>query len=181
MYTREETILRMNALGRAERPFFFVISHDLEHNLLFELPETGHERMAAFSLPLGGMGEQGNWPPLPERLRFIPSPCSMARYAASFASVRNHLMRGDSYLLNLCVATPVETNLTLRHLFRFARAPLPDAAGAGRPCSRRAWPRLRLLLSGTVCHGTRAVHFHVSDEGNGSCRHAGSPPLAGDG
>ena len=41
MYTREETILRMNALGRAERPFFFVISHDLEHNLLFELPETG--------------------------------------------------------------------------------------------------------------------------------------------
>lgn len=74
MYTREETILRMNALGRAERPFFFVISHDLEHNLLFELPETGHERMAAFSLPLGGMGEQGNWPPLPERLRFIPSP-----------------------------------------------------------------------------------------------------------
>ena len=110
MYTREETILRMNALGRAERPFFFVISHDLEHNLLFELPETGHERMAAFSLPLGGMGEQGNWPPLPERLRFIPSPCSMARYAASFASVRNHLMRGDSYLLNLCVATPVETN-----------------------------------------------------------------------
>lgn len=56
----------------------------------------------------------------------------MARYAASFASVRNHLMRGDSYLLNLCVATPVETNLTLRHLFRFARAPYrmllgPDA------------------------------------------------------
>lgn len=136
MYTREETILRMNALGRAERPFFFVISHDLEHNLLFELPETGHERMAAFSLPLGGMGEQGNWPPLPERLRFIPSPCSMARYAASFASVRNHLMRGDSYLLNLCVATPVETNLTLRHLFRFARAPYrmllgPDARVPG--------------------------------------------------
>ena len=38
----------------------------------------------------------------------------MSRYAASFASVRNHLMRGDSYLLNLCVSTPVETNLTLR-------------------------------------------------------------------
>lgn len=147
MYTREETILRMNALGRAERPFFFVISHDLEHNLLFELPETGHERMAAFSLPLGGMGEQGNWPPLPERLRFIPSPCSMARYAASFASVRNHLMRGDSYLLNLCVATPVETNLTLRHLFRFARAPYRMRWGR-TPCSRRAWPRLRRFSPG---------------------------------
>ena len=60
----------------------------------------------------------------------------MARYAASFASVRNHLMRGDAYLLNLCVATPVETNLTLRHLFRFARAPYrmllgPDARVPG--------------------------------------------------
>ena len=60
----------------------------------------------------------------------------MSRYAASFASVRNHLMRGDSYLLNLCVSTPVETNLTLRHLFRFARAPYrmllgPDARISG--------------------------------------------------
>ena len=60
----------------------------------------------------------------------------MSRYAASFASVRNHLMRGDSYLLNLCVSTPVETNLTLRHLFRFAHAPYrmllgPDARISG--------------------------------------------------
>ena len=43
---------------------------------------------------------------------------------------------GDSYLLNLCVSTPVETNLTLRHLFRFARAPYrmllgPDARISG--------------------------------------------------
>lgn len=136
MYTREETISRMNALGRAEHPFFFVISHDLEHNLLFEPPEKGEGRTAAFSLPLGSMGEQDNCPPLPERLRFIPFPCSMSRYAAAFASVRHHLERGDSYLLNLCVATPVETNLTLSHLFRFARAPYrmllgPDAHAPG--------------------------------------------------
>lgn len=120
MYTREQTISRMNALGRAECPFFFVISHDMGHNLLFEPSETEGERMAAFSLPLGAMGSQDGGPPLPERLRFIPSPQPMSRYAASFASVRNHLMRGDSYLLNLCVSTPVETNLTLRHLFRLS-------------------------------------------------------------
>ena len=114
MYTREQTISRMNALGRAECPFFFVISHDMGHNLLFEPSETEGERMAAFSLPLGAMGSQDGGPPLPERLRFIPSPQPMSRYAASFASVRNHLMRGDSYLLNLCVSTPVKTNLTLR-------------------------------------------------------------------
>ena len=113
MYTREQTISRMNALGRAECPFFFVISHDMGHNLLFEPSETKGERMAAFSLPLGTMGSQDGGPPLPERLRFIPSPHPVSRYAASFASVRNHLMRGDSYLLNLCVSTPVETNLTL--------------------------------------------------------------------
>ena len=54
MYTREQTISRMNALGRAECPFFFVISHDMGHNLLFEPSETEGERMAAFSLPLTG-------------------------------------------------------------------------------------------------------------------------------
>lgn len=94
MYTREQTISRMNALGRAECPFFFVISHDMGHNLLFEPSETEGERMAAFSLPLGTMGNQDGGPPLPERLRFIPSPHPVSRYAASFASVRNHLMRG---------------------------------------------------------------------------------------
>lgn len=130
MYTREETIRRMNALGSVERPFFFVISHDLEHNLLFDPAAGGEGRRASFSLPLGNMGSQDDSPPLPERICFTPSPCSLSRYAASFASVRNHLLRGDSYLLNLCVATPVETNLTLRHLFRFARAPYRMLLGA---------------------------------------------------
>ena len=123
MYTREETIRRMNALGRAECPFFFVISHDLEHNLLLEPAGAGEGRTAAFALPLGKMDLPEECPPLPERIRFAPFPCSMSRYAAAFSSARSHLLRGDSYLLNLCVATPVETNLTLRHLFRFARAP----------------------------------------------------------
>lgn len=123
MYTREETIRRMNALGRAEQPFFFVISHDLEHNLLVEPAGAGEGRTAAFALPLGKMELKGEAPALPERIRFTPSPCSMSRYAEAFSSVRKHLLRGDSYLLNLCVATPVETNLALVHLFRFARAP----------------------------------------------------------
>ncbi len=181
MYTREQTISRMNALGRAECPFFFVISHDMGHNLLFEPSETEGERMAAFSLPLGTMGSQDGGPPLPERLRFIPSPQPMSRYAASFASVRNHLMRGDSYLLNLCVSTPVETNLTLRHLFRFARAPYrmllgPDARisgvhGRGCVCfSPEPFVTVRGRSISTFPH-----------EGNGSVRYAGSAPLAGNG
>ena len=69
MYTREQTISRMNALGRAECPFFFVISHYMGHNLLFEPSETEGERMAAFSLPLGTMGNQDGGSPLPERSR----------------------------------------------------------------------------------------------------------------
>ena len=136
MYTREETIRRMNGLGRAGAPFFFVISHDLEHNLLFERKDGGQGRSAAFALPLGERGGLRDCPPLPEQIRFDPVPCSLSRYAAAFSSVRAHLLRGDSYLLNLCVATPVKTNLTLPHLFRFARAPYrmllgPDASVPG--------------------------------------------------
>lgn len=79
MYTREETIRRMNALGRAGHPFFFVISHDLEHNLLLEPGGAGEGRTAAFALPLGGMELKGMVPALPERIRFTPSPCSVSR------------------------------------------------------------------------------------------------------
>ena len=143
MYTREETIRRMNVLGRSGTPFFFVISYDLEHNLLFEKEGAGHGRSAAFSLPLGDYGAWGNSPPLPEQIRFEPVPCPVDWYVSAFSSVRAHLLRGDSYLLNLCVATPVKTNLTLSHLFRFAQAPYrmflgPDASAAGvhgRACS----------------------------------------------
>lgn len=130
MYTREETISRMNALGDAGKPFFFVISHDLEHNLLVEPGAGGHGRPAAFSLPMGEYASAESRLRLPEEIRFEPVPCPLSRYAASFAAVRGHLLRGDSYLLNLCVATPVKTNLTLRHLFRYARAPYRMYLGA---------------------------------------------------
>ena len=82
MYTREQTISRMNALGRAECPFFFVISHDMGHNLLFEPSETEGERMAAFSLPLGAMGSQDGGPRFRNGCGSFhpPSPCPGMRH-----------------------------------------------------------------------------------------------------
>lgn len=79
------------------------------------------------------------------------------------------------------MSTPVETNLTLRHLFRFARAPYRMLLG---PDARISGVHGR----GCVCFSPEPfvtvcgrLHFHVSHEGNGAVRYAGSAPLAGNG
>lgn len=51
-------------------------------------------------------------------------------YRKKFAIVRQGLLHGDSFLLNLTERTPVSTNLTLEEIFRYSRAKykllLPD-------------------------------------------------------
>lgn len=132
MYKREETINRMNALGGAGEPFFFVISHDLQHNLLVPAHETVL-RPVALVMPSGSLGAAVDWSSRPERphdLFFEPCPPSRERYERAFLNVREHLVRGDSYLLNLCMATPVKTNVTLEHVFHEAQAPYRMLLGA---------------------------------------------------
>lgn len=179
MYTREETIRRMNGLGRAGAPFFFVISHDLEHNLLFERKDGGQGRSAAFPCRWGNAADCGTVPLSRSKSVLILFPVPCPGMPPAFSSVRAHLLRGDSYLLNLCVATPVKTNLTLPHLFRFARAPYrmllgPDASVSGvhgRACacfSPEPFVRVR---------GREIATFPM--KGTADAATPGSPALAG--
>lgn len=143
MYKREETITRMNALGAGEKPFFFVLSYDLEHNLIFPVhEESRYSRLASFDMPLGKYEGIRGVPELPPLPHFQPLPPAIDRYAEAFSLVQSHLLRGDSYLLNLCVSTPVDTNLETGHFFRHARSPYrmllagdPSVSGVhGRGC-----------------------------------------------
>lgn len=51
-----------------------------------------------------------------------PQPISFEAYEQAFKLASSHLYRGDSFLLNLTSATPVETNLNLSELYDVARA-----------------------------------------------------------
>lgn len=45
------------------------------------------------------------------------SPVSKERYSKAFAHVQKHIHHGDSFLLNLTMPSPIETNLGLKEIF----------------------------------------------------------------
>lgn len=122
MYTKEESISRMNHLGAQGEAFFFLIPYDEGLSLISckNKPAPG----LSFSLPLGyHCAPEHASRPLPDKPFFRSFPTSREHYGKSFQQVMDHLYRGDSYLLNLCFPTRVETNLELAHFFHKAQAP----------------------------------------------------------
>jgi len=61
--------------------------------------------------------------PTPAGFRFELSPVSYDRYARAFSVVREHILHGNSFLLNLTFPTQLHTDLTLEQVFRRSTAP----------------------------------------------------------
>lgn len=123
---REEAVRRMNELGRAGRPFLFMIDYKQERiyvetperisprELLFDLNgftnlQDGEDERSASSGTLGDM-------------EWLPAYPSFREYADSFQTVERHIHAGNSYLVNLTCATPVRTSLTLEDVFYRSKA-----------------------------------------------------------
>ncbi len=109
----------MNEMGAAREPFLFVISYDAQRGYLWALQDIPEHVL--FDFPLARRMAEPS--PLPERIIFEPSPISLARYKVAFDLVTSQLRCGDSYLLNLCFPTQLDSNLTLRDIITRAKAP----------------------------------------------------------
>lgn len=116
----ESAVERFNAWGRARRPFVFAIPYDTSLPCLAEpLDEEGGELY--YSLP--GVQRLPKPEPWPSEILWEPEWPSLDAYRRAFDIVQHHLKRGDSYLTNLCMATPVRSNLSPDQIFSRARAP----------------------------------------------------------
>mgnify|MGYP000266168323 CR=1 FL=1 len=126
-YTQEEAVFRMNEMGKAGRPFLFIIDYKRERiyvespeeiapsELLYDLngfTNTNHECNLRDSSHLIS-GEPVEWQ---------PSYVSFEEYVHSFETVSRHIHAGNSYLVNLTCATPVYTNLSLKDIFYHSKA-----------------------------------------------------------
>ena len=54
---------------------------------------------------------------------FIKHPISFASYQKKFDGVVQNIKAGNSFLVNLSVETPIESNLTLQDIFQHSEAP----------------------------------------------------------
>lgn len=122
MSVQEQALALINEWGKRKRPFFFWVSYDGQRVLLS--PDDAPLPGLSYSLPFASFISADAASPLwPDKPFFHPVPPDKGAYLEAFEKVHDHLMRGDSYLLNLTFPTHIESNLKPEHFFERAQAP----------------------------------------------------------
>ena len=111
---KEEGFAKINALGKARKPFLFIVSFDKEKIYAKELASLDKEIAYSFnSYPK----EQG------KKSFLIKYPPSFHTYCNAFGKVIQEIKNGNTYLLNLTFKSKIATTLSLKEIFTYAKAP----------------------------------------------------------
>ena len=105
---------KMNELGAAKVPFFFMIDFLKENAEVIALDQLPSD--VQFSM------HQNKAKTEPVEFSFKKNPLSYNAYQKQFKIVHDHLLFGNSYLTNLTCATPIETNLSLSEIYHSTQA-----------------------------------------------------------
>lgn len=103
----------MNLLGSEGRPFLFIIDYKQEQ-VYVEEPDCISPDELLYDL---NGATNATCATVPQLAEWVASPMALADYATSFGVVSRHIQAGNSYLVNLTAATPIQTNLGLKDIF----------------------------------------------------------------
>jgi len=110
----------MNEYGKQRKAFFFMISFDLNQNLIIEESEL-EKTNVFYQFP-----EYSNNPPLsetlPENIIFKKNSISYQEFEKAFHIAKKNLDFGNTYLINLTKPTKIETNLNFHQIFEYSKA-----------------------------------------------------------
>lgn len=107
---------QMNSMGSQRIPFLFAVNFEMTDGFIIPHPLTTKDVYWS----IGAMGNPII--PQPKGSRFTAHPISAECYKAKFDTAYKGLMRGDSFLLNLTVSTPIEMDHTLESIFENSHA-----------------------------------------------------------
>jgi len=114
---KEEGFAYLNRLGASRTPFLFILSYDKSR--IFAQPLETLDAEILYKLE--------DWRNYPVQKRdrsftFSLLPVPFTAYQKALETIREEIRAGNTYLLNLTFATPIETDLTLKEIFTYARA-----------------------------------------------------------
>ncbi|MCO4844895.1 MAG: aminodeoxychorismate synthase component I [Sulfurovum sp.] len=114
---KKEGFEEIDKLSRARTPFLFISSFDGEK--IFAKPLDDLDDDIFYKLE-----DWRNYPvkKRTEAFTFSKSPVDFNTYKKVLGEVLEEIRSGNTYLLNLTFRTPVETNLTLKDVFIYAKA-----------------------------------------------------------
>lgn len=113
MLKGEKVFECMNHLGSQRIPFFFMVDFLKKNGFVFPLNKIPAE----FQFQIQGQSEN-----FPGKISMNKFPISFEEYQIQFDLVKANILMGNSYLTNLTCATPIELNLSLEEVYRFAGA-----------------------------------------------------------
>ena len=120
LYSRKESIERMNDLAGKGRPFLFVTDYRQEHSYVEEISEVDSD-FCRYSFN-GVTNVEKECEVYDGTLIWEVAPPALEEYRIAFDVVKDNIWAGNSYLTNLTCKVPVETNLTLEAIFRYSDA-----------------------------------------------------------
>lgn len=119
MYKEPAAVVReMNTLGAARVPFLFAFDYELQRALLVAHPLQQDEVL--FSVR--GVTNRKTVLDHPQ-IALQAFPIDYGRYAQGFDVIQHALLRGDSYLANYTVKTPIRMSASMLDVFNASRAP----------------------------------------------------------
>ncbi len=117
---RKDTIInQMNAYGKQRIPFLFVIDFAMKSPKLFTLNEISTQEIL---FDFNGFSNIKNRLTPKKELKFDKFPIPYHEYVEVYQKIRQQLLYGNSYLLNLTFETPIQTNFTQEELFHISHA-----------------------------------------------------------
>ena len=121
-YTKVEAIKRINLLANSQKPFVCIINYKQDCSFIEEVchidPATllysvnGHSN---YSIPSGKEQKKN--------ICWQSQPIPFTAYKHSFDIVHKNILLGNSFLTNLTCRTPISTDLNLKDLFIYSKAP----------------------------------------------------------
>ena len=107
----------MNASSLAGRPFFFAVDYEMTRGI-FIPGDSIAESPVKFRFPSFGNAGKRAFPRQDCRMMAFPEP--FRSYEKKFEKVARAILRGDTYLANLTVRTPVSISASLEDIFNFS-------------------------------------------------------------
>ncbi len=114
---RQKGFRTINRLGASYTPFLFIISYNKTKIFVQSLENLDKDIFYKLE-------DWRNYPiePLEKDYTFSFSPVDLATYKKSLETILEEIRAGNTYLLNLTFATPIQTDLNLKEIFTYARA-----------------------------------------------------------
>lgn len=118
MGIKDTIISSMNTWGKERKPFLFFVDYQGENGQVIPLDEVDNNEIGYHF-----NGQTNQTLPFNFKLpKLEAKPIAFENYEAKFNQVMNQIQKGNTYLINLTVSTPIELEGSLKDIFYASKA-----------------------------------------------------------